>query len=54
MVINDLRKDYYGTDIVDTNYKFYNQIRNGINIKTNLLMNYFIDMSVQGYGWLAS
>lgn len=33
-VVNDYRKDYSGTDIVDTNYKFYNQIRNGINVKT--------------------
>jgi len=33
-VVNDYRKDYSGTDIVDTNYKFYNQIRNGIVIRT--------------------
>jgi type I restriction enzyme R subunit len=31
-IVNDFRKDYSGTDIVDTNYKFYNQIRNGIKI----------------------
>lgn len=36
MVVDDFRKDYTGTDIVDTNYKFYNQIRNGINIKTRV------------------
>ena len=35
-VVNDLRKDFSGTDIVDTNYKLYNQIRNGINIKTRV------------------
>ncbi len=33
-IVKDYRKDYTGTDIVDTNYKFYNQIRNGIVIKT--------------------
>lgn len=32
-IVGDFRKDYTGTDIVDTNYKFYNQIRNGINVK---------------------
>ena len=32
-IVSDFRKDYTGTDIVDTNYKFYNQIRNGINVK---------------------
>ena len=31
-IVSDFRKDYSGTDIVDTNYKFYNQIRNGIKI----------------------
>ena len=36
MVVKDLRKDFSGTDIVDTNYKLYNQIRNGINIKTRV------------------
>ena len=35
-VANDLRKNFSGTDIVDTNYKLYNQIRNGINIKTRV------------------
>lgn len=32
-IVSDFRKDYTGTDIVDTNYKLYNQIRNGINVK---------------------
>ena len=32
-VVANLRKDYTGTDMVDTNYKFYNQLRNGINVK---------------------
>lgn len=31
-IIKDLRKDFIGTDIVATNYKLYNQIRNGIKI----------------------
>ena len=35
-VVDDLRKDFSGTDIVDTNYRLYNQIRNGINIKTHV------------------
>lgn len=30
--VKDLRKDYTGTDIVDTNYKLYRQIRNNIKI----------------------
>lgn len=30
-ILQDFRKDYTATDMVDTNYKFYNQIRNGIN-----------------------
>ena len=29
-IVSEFRKDYSGTDIVDTNYKFYNQLRNGI------------------------
>ena len=33
-IVRDFRKDYSGTDMVDTNYKFYNQIRNGIKVKT--------------------
>ena len=32
-VVADFRKDYTGTDMMDTNYKFYNQLRNGINVK---------------------
>ena len=32
-IVSDFRKDYTATDMVDTNYKFYNQIRNGINVK---------------------
>ena len=32
-VVADFRKNYTGTDMVDTNYKFYNQLRNGINVK---------------------
>ena len=32
-VVAGFRKDFSGTDIVDTNYRFYNQLRNGINIK---------------------
>lgn len=31
-IVLDFRKDYTGTDMVDTNYKFYNQIRNGIKV----------------------
>lgn len=31
-IVKDLRKDFTGTDIVATNYKLYNQIRNGIKI----------------------
>lgn len=33
-ILQDFRKDYSGTDMMDTNYKFYNQIRNGIKVKT--------------------
>ena len=33
-IVHDYRKDYTGTDMVDTNYKFYNQLRNGIKVKT--------------------
>lgn len=32
-IIREYRKDYTGTDMVNTNYKFYNQIRNGIKVK---------------------
>lgn len=31
-IVKDLRKDFTGTDIVDTNYKLYRQIRNNIKI----------------------
>lgn len=30
--VKDLRKDFAGTDIIDTNYKLYRQIRNNIKI----------------------
>lgn len=33
-ILRDFRKDYSGTDMVDTNYKFYNQLRNGIKVST--------------------
>lgn len=33
-IVRDFRKDYTATDMVDTNYKFYHQIRNGIKVKT--------------------
>ena len=33
-IVHEYRKDYTGTDMVDTNYRFYNQIRNGIKVKT--------------------
>ena len=32
-IVGDFRKDYSGTDIIDTNFNFYNQLRNGINFK---------------------
>ena len=35
-IVDEFRKDYSGIDIVDTNYKFYNQIRNGINVKIRI------------------
>ena len=31
-IVKTLRQDYSGTDVVDTNYKLYRQIRNNINI----------------------
>lgn len=31
-ILKDLRRDFTGTDIVATNYKLYNQLRNGIKI----------------------
>ena len=33
-IVREYRKDYTGTDMVETNYKFYNQLRNGIKVKT--------------------
>ena len=33
-ILQDFRRDYSATDMVDTNYKFYSQIRNGIQVKT--------------------
>lgn len=33
-IVREFRKDFTGTDMVDTNYKFYNKIRNGIKVKT--------------------
>lgn len=33
-IVREYCKDYTGTDMVDTNYKFYNQLRNGIKVKT--------------------
>lgn len=35
-IVREYRKDYTGTDMVDTNYKLYNQIRNGIRVKTRV------------------
>ena len=32
-LVRDFRKNYTGTDMVDTNYKLYNQLRNGIQVK---------------------
>lgn len=32
-IVKEHQKDYTGTDMVDTNYKFYNQLRNGIRVK---------------------
>lgn len=33
-IVREFRKDFTGTDMVDTNYKYYNKIRNGIKVKT--------------------
>lgn len=33
-IVLEFRKDFTGTDMVDTNYKYYNKIRNGIKVKT--------------------
>ena len=32
-IVRDFRKDYTATDMVDTNYRFYNLIRNGVKVK---------------------
>ena len=32
-IVREFRKDFTGTDLVDTNYKYYNKIRNGIKVK---------------------
>lgn len=31
-IVRDFRKDYTATDMAETNYKFYNQLRNGIKV----------------------
>ena len=33
-IVKDFRRDFTGTDIVATNYKLYNQLRNGVKITT--------------------
>lgn len=33
-IVSDYRRDFSGTDMVDTNYKLYNQLRNGIKVDT--------------------
>lgn len=33
-IVQDFRKDYSATDMEDTNYRLYNQLRNGIQVKT--------------------
>lgn len=33
-VFKDIRKDFTGTDMVDTNYQFYKKIRNGVKVNT--------------------
>lgn len=33
-IVKDFRRDFTGTDIVATNYRLYNQLRNGIKITT--------------------
>lgn len=34
-IMHDLRKDFTGTDMVDTNYSLYLKIRNGINVQVH-------------------
>lgn len=33
-IVSEYRQDYTGTDMVDTNYRLYNQLRNGIKVET--------------------
>ena len=33
-IVSDYRRDFGGTDMVDTNYKLYNQLRKGIKVDT--------------------
>lgn len=33
-IVNEYRRDFSGTDMVDTNYKLYNQLRNGYKVDT--------------------
>ena len=33
-IVREFRRDFTGTDMVDTNYTYYNKIRNGIKVKT--------------------
>lgn len=33
-IVRDLRHDFSGTDMTETNYRLYNQLRNGIKVKT--------------------
>jgi len=33
IILQDLRKDFTGTDMIDTNYSLYQKIRNGIQVK---------------------
>ena len=34
-VARDFRRDFTGTDMIDTNYRLYNLIRNGVKVKVN-------------------
>ena len=33
-IVNEYRRDFSGTDMVDTNYRLYNQLRNGYKVDT--------------------
>ena len=33
-IVNDYRRDFSGQDMVDVNYRLYNQLRNGIKVDT--------------------